>query len=501
MASQLINLNQLSMAMTRMKTYCNGTYSLIGHDHNTLYYTQSQIDNIVTNLNLTLSTKADTSHIHTSADVNKMTGYSKPTTTSAILETDTLNAAIGKLEKGLDNIASSEHNHDDLYLKKNETASSAKQLESARVINLGGAVNGSASFDGSNDITINTSIANISSDKITVMTGYVKPDSTGDISAVDSLNVALGKLEKALDGKQAAGSYAPGIHDHNTLYYTKQEISNMLTNIEGGGSASLEAAKAYTDAAIDKLVGEGTPEALDTLKEIATALGEDPNLAGTLTTEIGKKADKDHTHDDATTTTAGFMSAEDKSKLNGIAEGANNYVHPTDAGNKHIPAGGTTGQALLWTADGTAEWGTVTTTDQFVKNSLNTAVKAYITGTTNSATSTGEQVFDTGVYLTTNAGELQAKTFIGDLTGTATKATTADACTGNALTATTADKTKASINISLNGNDQGAFDGSQTKNIDITPTNIGAPTISQFESATSQATDAEVTAMLDEVFS
>ena len=37
--------------------------------------------------------------------------------------------------------------------------------------------------------------------------------------------------------------------------------------------------------------------------------------------------------------------------------------------------------------------------------------------------------------------------------------------------------------------------------IDITPTNIGAPTISQFESATSQATDTEVTAMLDGVFS
>ena len=97
MASQLINRNQLSMSMTRMKTYCNGTYSLIGHDHNTLYYTQSQIDNIVTNLNLTLSTKADTSHVHTSANVNKMTGYSKPTTTSAISTNDTLNAAIGWL--------------------------------------------------------------------------------------------------------------------------------------------------------------------------------------------------------------------------------------------------------------------------------------------------------------------------------------------------------------------------------------------------------------------
>ena len=499
--AKLINLDQLNMAMTRIKTYCNATYSGKDHNHDDRYYTESEIDNIKSSLELLISSKSNNSHKHTAEDIIKMTGYSKPTVSSAILETDTLNAAIGKLEKGLDNIASSEHNHDDLYLKKNETANSAKQLESARVINLGGAVNGSASFDGSNDITINTSIANISSDKITVMTGYVKPDSTGDISAVDSLNVALGKLEKALDGKQAAGSYAPGIHDHNTLYYTKQEISDILTNIEGGGSASLEAAKSYTDSAIDKLLGEGTPEALDTLKEIASALGDNPNLAGTLTTEIGKKADKDHTHNDATTTTAGFMSAEDKAKLDGIAEGANNYVHPTDAGNKHIPAGGTTGQALLWTADGTAEWGTVTTTDQFVKNSLNTAVKAYITGTTNSATSTGEQVFDTGVYLTTNAGELQAKTFIGDLTGTATKATTADACTGNALTATTADKTKASITISLNGNDQGAFDGSQTKNIDITPTNIGAPTISQFESATSQATDAEVTAMLDGVFS
>ena len=499
--AKLINLDQLNMAMTRIKTYCNATYSGKDHNHDDRYYTESEIDNIKSSLELLISSKSDNSHKHTAEDIIKMTGYSKPTVSSAILETDTLNAAIGKLEKGLDNIASSEHNHDDLYLKKNETANSAKQLESARVINLGGAVNGSASFDGSSDITINTSIANISSDKITVMTGYVKPDSTGDISAVDSLNVALGKLEKALDGKQAAGSYAPGIHDHNTLYYTKQEISDILTNIEGGGSASLEAAKSYTDAAINKLLGEGTPEALDTLKEIASALGDNPNLAGTLTTEIGKKADKDHTHDDVTTTTAGFMSAEDKAKLDGIAEGANNYVHPTDAGNKHIPAGGTTGQALLWTANGTAEWGTVTTTDQFVKNSLNTAVKAYITGTTNSATSTGEQVFDTGVYLTTNAGELQAKTFIGDLTGTATKATTADACTGNALTATTADKTKASITISLNGDDQGAFDGSQTKNIDITPTNIGAPTISQFESATSQATDAEVTAMLDGVFS
>lgn len=36
-----------------------------------------------------------------------------------------------------------------------------------------------------------------------------------------------------------------------------------------------------------------------------------------------------HSHSTATTTTAGFMSKEDKAKLNGIASGANSYTHPS----------------------------------------------------------------------------------------------------------------------------------------------------------------------------
>lgn len=61
--------------------------------------------------------------------------------------------------------------------------------------------------------------------------------------------------------------------------------------------------------------------------------------------------------DMATTGAAGLMSATDKSKLDGIASGANNYVHPTTSGNKHIPSGGSSGQILRWSADGTAVWG------------------------------------------------------------------------------------------------------------------------------------------------
>lgn len=64
-------------------------------------------------------------------------------------------------------------------------------------------------------------------------------------------------------------------------------------------------------------------------------------------------------------------------------------------------------------------------TDTKVTNTLNTTAKAYITGTTTATTSTGTQVFDTGVYLSTTAGELVATTFKGALDGNAKTATSA----------------------------------------------------------------------------
>ena len=41
-----------------------------------------------------------------------------------------------------------------------------------------------------------------------------------------------------------------------------------------------------------------------------------------------------------------------------ISTTANNYVHPTGAGNKHIPTGGASGQFLRYTSSGTAVWAT-----------------------------------------------------------------------------------------------------------------------------------------------
>lgn len=111
-------------------------------------------------------------------------------------------------------------------------------------------------------------------------------------------------------------------------------------------------------------------------------------------------ADNNTTYSPATQSTNGLMSSSDKTKLDGIATGANKYVlptatssvlggvkttssvtsasgytacpiiggvpyykdtntvytHPTSAGNKHIPSGGSAGQVLNWTSNGTVGW-------------------------------------------------------------------------------------------------------------------------------------------------
>ena len=104
------------------------------------------------------------------------------------------------------------------------------------------------------------------------------------------------------------------------------------------------------------------------------------NLKNTLTTHVGSLV---------STTQSGHMSKEDKVKLNGIANNANNYIlpkatastvggikvgsnlsvttdgtlsapapytHPTTSGNKHIPTGGASNKFIKWLSDGTGTW-------------------------------------------------------------------------------------------------------------------------------------------------
>lgn len=220
---------------------------------------------------------------------------------------------------------------------------------------------------------------------------------------------------------------------NTTRYYTMPDASGTIaltSNLTG------YATETYVTTQISNLVNSA-PAALNTLNELAVALGNDANFSTTITNLIGTKEPAiiagtalqywrgDKTWQTLPSYTLPIASA---TALGGIKVGANLsidvngilsstdtnttyanftrtvsglvpnpggattnrylredgtwvippdndtiYVHPTTAGNKHIPAGGAAGQILRWSADGTATWGTDTDTDTWNANSINVA--------------------------------------------------------------------------------------------------------------------------------
>ena len=482
--TKLINLDQLQSSMTKVKAYADLNFSKTTHRHDGDYYTESEIDTKVDALTTLINGKANASHNQPSNTINLMTGYNKATEVSAIAASDSLNTAIGKLEKALDSKSDTSHNHDSVYLGKTATAASATKLATARKIN-------GVSFNGTGDITItaNPNSHNQASNTINAMTGYTKANTFTAISTSDTLNAAIGKLEKALDGKADKGSQ-PTAHNHDDRYYTETEIDTKITGINESISTNLSTAKTYTDNKVAALV-DSAPETLNTLNELAAALGDDANFATTITNKIAGKADVNHTHNSATTTANGFMTSDMVTKLNGIATNANNYVHPTTSGNKHIPSGGSSGQFLGWSADGTAQWVNNPNTDYKVQTKASTTTsKLYFTGATGAVT--GTLKYSTDIYFNAADGTITANSF----NGKATSAGTADTATSCSGTAANANKVNQSLTIQLNGTTQGAWDGSSAKTINITPSSIGAPTTADV----AKATNTEVDNMLTTIF-
>ena len=203
-------------------------------------------------------------------------------------------------------------------------ATTATTLQTSRTIALGGVLSGSASFDGSSNITIT---AAHTSDPVITLTGAVTGSGTmtnlgnvsiattatadptltleGDVTgsatftnlgnatltavvADDSHNHIISNvdgLQTALDAKLASSSY------------TAADVLTKIKTVDGSNSG-LDADlldgqqgsyyTGYTDTAIANLV-DSAPATLDTLNELAAALGDDPNFATTVTNSIATK--------------------------------------------------------------------------------------------------------------------------------------------------------------------------------------------------------------------
>lgn len=110
-----------------------------------------------------------------------------------------------------------------------------------------------------------------------------------------------------------------------------------------------------------------------TSSNVTTALGFTPEQSftknnafnknfGTVAGTVAQGNDsRFHAHSNKTVldnTTASYTTAEE-TKLAGIATGANNYSHPTGAGNNHIPSGGAANNFLKYSSSGVAAWSAV----------------------------------------------------------------------------------------------------------------------------------------------
>ena len=131
------------------------------------YHFETDASQIITNSNQLFCTqsektnwnnKADGRHPHGAGDITALMSYNKPSSTSAITSSDSLLAALGKLERGLDYKASSSHTHSE-YASSNHTHSGYASSNHSHSEYATSSHNHDAWYYGRNGGTINGSIA------------------------------------------------------------------------------------------------------------------------------------------------------------------------------------------------------------------------------------------------------------------------------------------------------------------------------------------------------
>jgi len=137
--------------------------------------------------------------------------------------------------------------------------------EEANVIALQGGITGANTNIASNDTDITNLVTGLEGSNTTIAT----KDSVANVYA--TYLVAKG----GIDGANAA------ISSNDT------DITNLVTGLEGSNTTlSTKASTSYVDSAVAGIV-DSAPEALNTLNELAAALGDDANFATTISTQIG----------------------------------------------------------------------------------------------------------------------------------------------------------------------------------------------------------------------
>ena len=140
-------------------------------------------------------------------------------------------------------------------------------------------------------------------------------------------DITKAEIEAKLIGNISSHTHNQYLTQHQDISHLaeKSEVPTKVSQLENDKGYLTEhqslkglASETYVDSKVSNLV-DSAPETLDTLNELAQALGDDHNFATTVSTQIGKKVDK---VDGKGLSTNDYTAAE-KNKLAGIETGAN----------------------------------------------------------------------------------------------------------------------------------------------------------------------------------
>lgn len=240
----------------------------------------SSLDSDISTINTTLSGKANTSHTHTIANVTGL---------QSVLDAKSATGHKHTVSEISDLTATAT----ELNCMDGVTSNVQTQLD-----NLSSSVAGKASSSHSHTIT-----AGASDDDVVVLTGtngtngvtYSASHAASGVTAGTYKSVTVDAKGHVSAGSNPSTLSGYGISDA----YTKTQVDSTVSDLEDAIDGKADSSHTHTIANVT-------------------------NLQATL----DAKASSSHTHSAATTSTAGFMSASDKSKLDGIASGANAYTLP-----------------------------------------------------------------------------------------------------------------------------------------------------------------------------
>lgn len=145
--------------------------------------------------------------------------------------------------------------------------------------------------------------------KATEYPAFTEAEKDENIQSKESLPTLLGKIKRAItkisehiSADNPHSDSAPKKHKHST-----EDLESGTLPLSRGGTGANTAAQALKNLGIN--VGASVINLLDGVKS-------------NIQNQIEGKANSEHSHNAATTSKAGFLSASDKAKLNGIAVGA-----------------------------------------------------------------------------------------------------------------------------------------------------------------------------------